>query len=199
MRHGLPQLMFSGVTFWPLDPRADEVHISDIAHHLSNLCRFTGGTASFYSVAQHSVHVHDMLLDEYGPAIAAWGLLHDASEAYLGDVARPTKYALEGFGDAYRVVEARLMRVIAERFNLVPATEPSVVKVADDRMLATELRDLMPRTSDPRFDASEFVGPYEWGVETWSPEVARTEFLTRFYQRVHDGALRETWHAGVAA
>ena len=113
---------FTGRQFWPLEPRADEIFIEDIAHHLSNLCRFTGACRSFYSVAQHSVLVSLCAPPGENPL---WGLLHDASEAYLIDVARPVKRSAALVG--YRVAEARMMEVICECFGL-PTTEPAWVK-----------------------------------------------------------------------
>jgi len=73
-----------------LNPSPDEIAIEDIAHALSHACRFAGHVPSYYSVAQHSVLVSE-LLDE---RTALWGLLHDASEAYLHDLTRPLKRAL---------------------------------------------------------------------------------------------------------
>jgi hypothetical protein len=180
--------MYTGAVVWPLDPRPDDIKIADVAHHLSNLCRFTGGTRKFYSVAQHSCHVADAL-GPCDPSLAAWGLLHDASEAYLGDIARPTKHAVAGFGEAYRQAEDRLMRVIAERFGL-HGDEPDAVKDVDDRMVVTEARDLMP--GKPPFVELEFpdVQPYDWSVRPWTPDEAKTEFLLRFRVLLAQGAVR---------
>ena len=95
---------YLGIQFWPLDPRPEEVMLFDIAHSLSNMCRFTGHCREFYSVAQHSVIVSQNVPRED----AAWGLLHDASEAYM------TMRRLESFIDA--IVGKRLTyeRLIAK-------------------------------------------------------------------------------------
>ncbi|MBF0612521.1 MAG: hypothetical protein HQL55_15470, partial [Magnetococcales bacterium] len=73
---------FTGRQFWPLAPVLEHIHVQDIAHALSLLCRFNGHCQKFYSVAEHSLHVATIL----PPELAGWGLLHDASEAYLADL-----------------------------------------------------------------------------------------------------------------
>jgi hypothetical protein len=91
---------YSGRQFWPLDPRVEDVHLEDIAHALSNVCRYTGHVREFYSVAEHSVHVSWSC----EPEDALWGLLHDASEAYLADMARPVKQNMPVYVAAERLV-----------------------------------------------------------------------------------------------
>lgn len=151
---------FTGRKFWPLDPRADEIDIRDVAHALSLACRWSGHTYCFYSVAEHSVRVSQvaekMALanwakfagDGFGEharfsarLVALWGLLHDASEAYLCDLPTPLKHA-PGIGPLYQAFEVRLMDVIADRFEL-PRGIPSTVKRADRILLNSEARDLM--------------------------------------------------------
>ncbi len=73
-----------------LNPRPEEIDIEDVAHALSHACRFAGHVPAFYSVAQHSILVSELL----DARTALWGLLHDASEAYLHDLTRPLKRAL---------------------------------------------------------------------------------------------------------
>ena len=164
--------LVDGTPFWPLDAHPSEIRVEPIAHALSHLCRFAGHTREFYSVAEHSVYVS--LFCE--PADALAGLLHDASEAFLVDVPRPVKHspALAG----YRTIERQLEAVIAEAFGLATLTPPSV-KVADERMLATEARDLMAKPQRPwgALDAKPL--PMRL-VRTWTPRVARERFLARF-------------------
>lgn len=132
---------FSGQQFWPLDPRPEEVSILDIAHALSLTCRYNGHCREFYSVGQHSIEVASLVWSESGDDKAAlWGLMHDAAEAYVGDMIRPLKRSFP----AYCEVEERVMRAIANRFNL-PWAPPYLEAIhrADNVMLATEARDLM--------------------------------------------------------
>lgn len=160
--------MNSGIAFWPLDPRADEVRIEDIAHSLSLLCRFGGHCRRFYSVAEHSVHVARQVSRE----AALWGLLHDASEAYVCDLPRPLKRMLPG----YSLIERKVHLAIAEHFGL-PAGMPAEVKAADEAMLLTEARQLM---ADPPMPWEE-RGPFApVTLRCWSPERAAAEFLSAF-------------------
>jgi len=131
---------FSGRKFHSLDPRPDDIFTEDIAHSLANLCRFNGHCLKYYSVAEHSVRVSRMLPDEF----KLWGLLHDASEAYLTDLPRPVKRRLAEFNE----IEERLQAAIAVRFEL-PWPMPDQVKHADNVLLATEARDLMAAPPEP--------------------------------------------------
>lgn len=144
-RHGDWIVVYSGRRFYPLDPRAEDIDIRDIAHALSMVCRFTGHVSRFYSVAEHSIHVAHHVEAETGDrALALCGLLHDASEAYLCDVSRPIKMMTEMA--AYREAEARVEAVIAAKFGL-PHPLPAIVKHHDERALMTERRDLVPGAS----------------------------------------------------
>ena len=132
-----PQLLMADGPALPvLAPRAELITIEAIARGLSRICRWGGHTREWFSVAQHSVLVSRCLPRE----TALWGLLHDASEAYLGDVPRPVKTlpALAG----YRALEALWQRSIYHRFGLVGEL-PADVTLADDAVLAWERRDLV--------------------------------------------------------
>lgn len=130
---------FTGRKFYPLDPKPENINLRDIAHALALQCRFGGHCQVFYSVAEHSVRVANELADEH----KAWGLMHDAAEAYLTDIPRPIKGR---FGD-YRKFEARLLEAVAERFNLGPGPGDTVMNM-DNTMLATEARDLLGPAPD---------------------------------------------------
>lgn len=141
-------------------PTRDMIDIDDIAIALSRMPRFTGHTTTFYSVAQHSVLVAHVVPEEY----ALQGLLHDATEAYMGDMSTPLKQLVP----EYKAIENRVERAICERFGLPFPLHPSI-KAADLRMLVTERRDLMPKPLAPHTDreawtAFEGIEPFPWGV-----------------------------------
>lgn len=163
-------LTHKGIQFWPLDPRAEDILIEDIAHSLALQCRFAGHCCFHYSVAQHSVIVSKNVETQ----AAIWGLLHDAAEAYLVDLPRPIK-RYSKLGDAYREVEDNLMECIVKRFNLGPM--PASVKIADDRCLMTEKRDVMPGSNKPWIETAE---PYEEKIVRMTPECAEYEFLAQW-------------------
>lgn len=159
----------SGVKFYPLDPKVEDIHLADIAHALAHICRFTGHVKEFYSVAEHSWRASLVAPFEY---LALPLLLHDASEAYLCDVSRPVKHA-QGM-DFYRQAEAQLMRAIAQRFG-VEFSDPLIHEV-DNRMLMTERRDLMPASGAWTVGAI----PYPDEIVPVVPWIARQGFLSQY-------------------
>ena len=163
----------SGIKFYPFDPAEEDISILDIAHALANICRFTGHTKHFYSVAQHSV-----LCSEYvEPELALHALLHDATEAYLGDVARPIKIMSEM--DFYRKAEDRLDEMIRKVFGLDPDHSQYIhhkIKEVDNRVLYTEKRDVLAiHVSWPWR-----IEPYEEKIIPLCPETAKAAFMSRF-------------------
>lgn len=163
---------YSGKKFYPLDPRPEDIDVNDIIHALSNLSRFGGHCTQFYSVGQHCVLVSLMC----PPEDALWGLLHDASEAYLSDVPSPLKKCPEF--EFYRQAEARLMAVICDVFKL-DHSEPPTVKLVDKRILATEARDMT--MTEGRGWATE-AEPYDFHIKAWTPEYARARFVSRLHE-----------------
>ena len=163
----------SGRRFPLLAPSPEDVAIEDIAHALANVCRFAGHVREFYSVAQHSVLVSYRVPRE--DALAA--LLHDAAEAYVGDVTRPLKPLLPGSGG----IEVRIMAAILRRFDL-PTEIPPSVHAADLQMLATERRDLLTEATDGEpWPCLAGVEPLPELIAPWAPAAAKRMFLYRFY------------------
>jgi hypothetical protein len=127
---------YRGGQFHPIQPLPEEVFIEDIAHALSLLCRFGGHCKTFYSVGEHCLRVAAAL----PPELKLWGLLHDASEAYVIDMPRPLKHS--GWMETYREIEGQVQQAICARFGL-RWPEPPEVKRIDNLLLNTEARDLM--------------------------------------------------------
>lgn len=157
-----------GRQFWPIDPRADEVFIDDIAHALSMLCRFGGHCRRFYSVAEHSV----LMSRAAPPEFKRWALLHDASEAYLVDVPRPIKPFLVGYDEA----ETKIMQAVAARFGL-KGSLPDQVKRMDRAILMDEQQQNMAPAPVPW---STDTAPLGVRLQFWNPIDARTAFMAAF-------------------
>jgi hypothetical protein len=168
---------YSGRKFWPLDPRADEIFIEDIAHALSMACRYGGHCQRFYSVAEHSVLLSRALPQPY----KLWGLLHDASETYVLDVIRPLKPSLPG----YREIEDRVIFEVAKKFGLTlgghvlnrPNYMPEIVKAYDTRILVDEKTQCMAPGLVWGTDDQQPLGVR---LEFWTPEQAEAAFLREF-------------------
>lgn len=138
-RRGNWMQTYTGKQYWPIDPRADEVDIIDIAHALSNMCRYGGHCRTFYSVAEHSVLVSQWLRKQgHDKPIQLKGLMHDGTEAYCTDVPRPLKHMLAGYDD----IEHRNWLAICERFDISPDM-PQCIKDADNEVLLLEAEWLM--------------------------------------------------------
>jgi uncharacterized protein len=179
---------FTGRAFWLDDPRPEDISPRDLAHHLACINRFVGATRKPYSVAQHCVLVAMVLAEEargyvtgrngMGPALtdeqrrlALAGLLHDASEAYIGDITSPMKRRL---GGAVKPVEDPIQVAVAQRFGIAWPF-PREVTTADLRMLMTEKRDLMAEEPMP------WNVPYEPYVHIvinpWSWQEAKERYI----------------------
>lgn len=164
---------FTGRQYWPMDPRAEDICIEDVAHALSNLCRFTGHTSRFYSVGEHSLYVSRLVPAE----LAFAGLMHDAHEAYVNDIARPFKLSLP----EYKAAEDRNWLAMAEAFDLDPVQE-SEIKDADNAMFRAERIQLMP--ANPLTQGDIVVDGYTPDLPALGmlPTVAEREFLKRFHE-----------------
>lgn len=116
-----------------------EIKFSDIAIGLSRIARFNGQTTEFYSVAQHSVIVSSLVPERLKLA----ALLHDAAEMATGDIVSPLKALFPAFKEIENRVEAAIFAKFGVSMN---HRDHKIVKSADLVALATEKRDLMPRT-----------------------------------------------------
>ena len=160
---------YSGTKFHPLDPQIQEIHIEDIAHALSNICRFTGHCKEFYSVAQHSVLVSTLC-----PEYPMEGLLHDATEAYVSDVNTTVKLLLQ----EYRDLECDIMEVVARKFNL-KFPLPKEVKAADLMLLEFEHRALFNSGLKWSISSIKIDDSLE-KLKCWTPSEAESKFLDAY-------------------
>ena len=171
----------SGLPFWPMAPRIEDVRVQDIAEHLARLCRFNGALrfdVEHYSVAQHC----SLCSDNVPPEYALEALLHEAAEAYVGDRIKPLKQLMPDHERA----ERRIEELIRLKFGL-PLKKSAAVKEADYRAVLTERRDVLHP------DIAEFV---DWGVaraepwpekiEAWGVFQSRSEWLRRFKELYRD-------------
>lgn len=190
---------FTGRKFYVFDPRIDDIDLEDIAHSLANTCRFNGHTRMFYSVAQHSIHVCNIFgklvegtefEENYRAYLCA--LLHDATEAYVGDLIRPIKRSLPD----YKVAERNIWTCVLKKYGLwetwhLQGTKDrmlfvsNLVKEADNIMLVTEKRDLLVKTGPAgdrlQWYLEEEVKPdEELKVMPRAPGVTKSIFLKLF-------------------
>lgn len=158
-----------------LDPKPEQIDPSDICYALSRLCRFTGHVAG-YSVAQHTLLVAANVPREF----RAVALLHDAAEAYIGDISKPLKSALRVLcGSGLGFIELGIWKAIRERFSSIdlPAMFPGEVLDADIRALATERRDLFGVSAN---DWRLGVEPFSRVIAIRTPEDCEIDLCAAF-------------------
>jgi len=159
--------LHSGAKFDFRNIDINSININDIAHSLSQQTRFTGHAKSFYSVAEHCCRGTRIVDGD----LKLNFLLHDATEAYMGDLNNPLKQIIPQFKE----IEAQIDRIVAQKFELFYLHHKKI-KEADLIMLATEMRDLMP--GEDWKDLS--FPPLVEKIEPWTQEKAKNEFLILF-------------------
>lgn len=164
-RYGDWMQTYEGNQFWPLHPMIEDVNFRDIAHALSLICRYGGHCIKFYSVAEHSV----LLSRAVSPENRLYALLHDAAEAYVGDVVRPLKRFMPECSKA----EQGVLFVILTKAGLI-AEVPKQVNEFDLRMLGDERAQNMKACVHEWAPTGELLGVQ---LEYWSPEKAEKVFL----------------------
>lgn len=158
-----------------LNPQDHEYDIECIATALSNICRYTGHVEKFYSVAEHSVLVSHLVPSRY----ALEGLLHDASEAFLGDVSSPLKKLLPD----YRKIEDRVQEAISSFYGL-QYPFPKEIHEADKRMYWNERKTVAP--GPDTLWHQEFAAARKVTASGMSPNMAKRYFLSRFKEIMND-------------
>lgn len=175
---GPAKQLHSGRHTYLLGVREDDIDIQDIAASLAKLCRYTGHTTEFYSVAQHCVIASYLVPGDD----ALWALMHDSAEAYIGDISSPLKAALESRAPGVlKKIETDILEVIARRFDL-PWPMPDTIKTADKVMVSTEKRDLLISGA---LDWGPMPEPGKFQIHPLRWEHAEQSFLHRFHELFH--------------
>lgn len=167
-------LTYTGRSFDMARPEATDFAFEDIAHALSLLCRYNGHVKRFYSVAEHCCHVHDLVANAYpgNRQLARAALLHDAAEAYLGDVVTPLKYQPSFTG--YRAAEERVEAALGKAFGFT-LEDLKTVKPFDVALRPDEMHQLT------NYPSHAFEGePLGVALAGWVPDDAKAQFLARW-------------------
>lgn len=168
----------SGIYFDIAHPHPNDVRIHDIVTALSRICRFGGHCDKFYSVAQHSLLVSHIV----PPHLALEGLLHDAAEAYIGDITAPLKQFLPD----YKTIELKIEACISVKYGLsLLMSDAAIIKRADLIMLLTEKRDLFVNEKTPwhtRNPALVGLEPLKEHINPVNSGRAMELFMLRFNQ-----------------
>ena len=160
----------------PFDPDPSQLDAGDIARALANQCRFGGHSRVFYSVAQHSVIVSELVEQRGGDVEDVFAaLMHDATEAYLGDMPHPLKHR-SPLGAAFKDAEDHLERALREWFRI--KRDVPEIKRADRALLATERRAFS--AEDWHWPELEGVEPLDLELTAWSPDDAAQAFAERY-------------------
>ena len=166
---------YSGGRFFPLDVKRSDIAIVDIAHALSNQCRYGGHCTRFYSVAEHSLLIsRELTRRGYSATVAMAGLLHDAAEAYLVDLPSPVKKLMP----AYCALEKQVLDHVFHAYYM-PMEIPDIVHEYDNRILLDERAQNMCYVYYG-YGWPENVSPLNVDLELYAPAEAAKEFMLRF-------------------
>lgn len=176
---------FSGKQLQLLAPASAQIDIEDIAHGLAYQCCFNGQTRYFYSVAQHSMLVAQLVPPQHRLA----ALLHDGAAAYLGEMVKPLRQMMLEF----QLIEKKIMAAISEKFGVSGFDAPPLLR-AHAIALATERRDLFwhsPEANEPTGQSA----PIPRRIEALPPEEAKyqfTELVDQLLQKAATSATSDT-------
>jgi uncharacterized protein len=167
----------SGVEFDLLEPTPEMVDVSDISHSLSKIQRFNGHTDVNANVALHSVMTSYAVKDKN---LQLYALMHDAAEAYIGDIASPLKQLL---GDRLNKIEEKIERAIFKNLGVSNKVGSSIIKLADLQCLKWEMNEFLPKKTDRvLFDEIPDYTPPLWLRKYYfmNSDVSEKLFITRF-------------------
>lgn len=187
---------YTGRAFWPLKPQADALSIIDIAHALSNQCRYSGHVAYFYSVAQHCCLLASHVAKNHGtPEQCLQILMHDAAEAYLVDIPRPVKQ----FMPQYRVWDKAINDTVRQWMGWADLPILDFQDDLDSRVIVDERAALLGGT----LDWGHRMRPVGITIQRWTPEQAEKQFLLQYAAYCHEAYgkhfyINEEWGVPVA-
>lgn len=162
----------SGGYFSFSNPQPDQFTLEDISAALSKVCRFGGHCNHFYSVAEHLIHATNQAIEDGHPLeVQKAVFMHDATEAFVGDLVRPLKVLVP----EYQAVEARVEAVIGQKFGIDFAAHHEVVKGLDNAMLLAE-RDLLFTRDSVKWGGEEQWRRLEVDFQWWGPSQAERQF-----------------------
>jgi hypothetical protein len=165
---------YTGRAFWPLDPKVEGLSVIDIAHALSNQCRYSGHVRFFYSVAQHCCLLAAWASEHNADALTCLQILmHDAPEAYLVDIPRPVKQYMP----QYRVWDHQINEVIRQWMGWKDPI-PAIIDELDSRIIVDERAALMDTAR--RNDWGHKLEPIGIDIQPWTPEQAEKNFLIQY-------------------
>lgn len=175
-------LTYSGNYYDYKKPSESHLNILDVAHALSQICRYSGHCREFYSVAEHSVNVYQLLTDAgYDYEIRKAGLLHDSPESVMLDVVKPLKMLLPD----YQALEEEIELDMARRFEYQYPLHPAV-KWADLMMLNIEQRQIM--NNEDEWETHMSIDKYkDFKIECLSPKDAKERFLNTYMSLIKEG------------
>lgn len=165
---------YTGKKIWLNNPSQKDICIEDVAHALSMQCRFAGHTKKFYSVAEHSMIVSSLLP---GRLMLA-GLLHDAAEAYLGDIIKPLKQHMNG---EYNRFETMMLDKIYEKFNIsLDQRDRDDINLADLIILRAEAENVLNKPPIDNWHADLPKSTVVVEFSFYGPDMAKAVFLEQF-------------------
>lgn len=178
-------ITFTGKRFYPLDPRPEDVNFRDIGHALSMICRYGGHIRRFYSVAEHCALMAAYFEQRGDLPKARYALIHDAPEAYIGDMVRPLKRDMAAFTAAERGIAAAIQYAILGKpwQTTILARNPETVALVDaaDKAIVIDERNELFRP--------EVLAAADWypkraplGVQVVGhpPHIAERDFMATF-------------------
>ena len=175
-RYGRWMISTSGRQIWPMDCRPGDFIIEDVAHNLSQICRFAGSVEVFYPVSSHALMVADIVRDMGGNYLQQFqGLHHDDPEFCASDVPNPLKQHLPD----YQKAERGIWKALAAQIG-VPEKMSHLVKIADKVAMVTERRDLL-KPSHHVWKSCVGIKPLSSHVKIMSSQASKHKFMERHH------------------